>query len=409
MTGGEISGNTVSYTGGGLFMTDSTAYFSGSATIDGNLRGTDDNNVFAETVYQAGNLTGRIGINNVKVYDTISAETVGSIMPANAKYTGTDSFFMDGDHSYVGHIRREAGHTNEIVLTKDCTVSFQMNGHGTAPQSQTVWFGLNATRPAEDPSAAGYYFEGWFTDSNFTAAWDFTSEKVYEDRTVYAKWSTLVAAPQAAENLVYDGSEKTGVPGGTGYTLSGTEAALDAGEYAAVASLASGYRWADGSTGSITYNWSIGKADLSNASIADIEDVKYTGAAITPTPAVTFSDTLLTVGTDFSYSYSDNFECGKNAQVTVTGNANYKGTVSRNFRIYKETVITVDASQSVLAVELPECKNAVIRLKLTDTTEELLPVAGQKLGLFKESTELGNATTDLQGSVSFTVPASSLS
>ena len=70
-----------------------------------------------------------------------------------------------------------------------------------------------------------------------------------------------IAVPTANTGLVYDGTEKTGVSAGTGYTLGGTYKATDVGttNYAATATLETGYKWNDGSTGVKTINWNIGK------------------------------------------------------------------------------------------------------------------------------------------------------
>ncbi|MBO5905823.1 MAG: tyrosine-protein phosphatase, partial [Kiritimatiellae bacterium] len=68
-----------------------------------------------------------------------------------------------------------------------------------------------------------------------------------------------ITAPVAVTGLVYNGSELTGVTAGTGYTLTGNTA-VDAGTHTAVATLAEGYKWADGSTDNKEISWSIAKA-----------------------------------------------------------------------------------------------------------------------------------------------------
>ena len=67
------------------------------------------------------------------------------------------------------------------------TVSFDVQGHGTAPESQTVNDGETATRPA-DPTAEGWTFGGWYTDAACTTEYNFTTP-VTEDLTLYAKWT----------------------------------------------------------------------------------------------------------------------------------------------------------------------------------------------------------------------------
>ncbi len=66
------------------------------------------------------------------------------------------------------------------------TVSFDMNGRGEQIESVKV-AGEKIARP-QNPVSGGYAFEGWFTDSACTDAFDF--ETVVEDNlTLYAKWS----------------------------------------------------------------------------------------------------------------------------------------------------------------------------------------------------------------------------
>lgn len=69
---------------------------------------------------------------------------------------------------------------------------------------------------------------------------------------------TAVDAPVAVADLVYTGSELTGVVAADGYTLTGNTA-TDAGTYEATATLAEGYKWSDDTTEPKTISWSIAK------------------------------------------------------------------------------------------------------------------------------------------------------
>ena len=73
------------------------------------------------------------------------------------------------------------------------TVSFNMSGHGTAPASQTVADGDKATKHT-DPTASGYTFKGWYTDSTFQTAFDFGTV-IHADTTLYAKWISNSVTP----------------------------------------------------------------------------------------------------------------------------------------------------------------------------------------------------------------------
>ena len=66
-------------------------------------------------------------------------------------------------------------------------VSFNTNGHGTAPARQTVELNGKATKPA-DPTAEGYVFRGWYTTAACTTEFDFNTP-IAADTTLYAKWN----------------------------------------------------------------------------------------------------------------------------------------------------------------------------------------------------------------------------
>lgn len=76
------------------------------------------------------------------------------------------------------------------------TVSFDANGHGTAPAAETIPGGAAPTRPA-DPTATGFRFDGWYTDASLTTLANFSAGAV-GDTTLFAKW-TAVLAPTGVE------------------------------------------------------------------------------------------------------------------------------------------------------------------------------------------------------------------
>lgn len=67
------------------------------------------------------------------------------------------------------------------------TLTFNANGHGTAPAAETVTKGTAATEPTE-PTAEGYTFGGWYEEAACTNAFSF-STVLNADKTVYAKWT----------------------------------------------------------------------------------------------------------------------------------------------------------------------------------------------------------------------------
>jgi len=67
-------------------------------------------------------------------------------------------------------------------------VTFDANGHGTAPAAQTVQSGQTATKPA-NPAAAGWRFGGWYKEATCINLFDFTTP-ITGNITLYAKWTS---------------------------------------------------------------------------------------------------------------------------------------------------------------------------------------------------------------------------
>ena len=67
------------------------------------------------------------------------------------------------------------------------TVSFDTDG-GTAIADQSVRDGNLATKPA-DPTKDGYTFGGWYKEDTFTTAFDFDTDTITADTTIYAKFT----------------------------------------------------------------------------------------------------------------------------------------------------------------------------------------------------------------------------
>lgn len=107
----------------------------------------------------------------------------------------TDSFkaSIEGTYSFTLSISENG---NKLTISKKeepvvnyYTVTFNANGHGLAPSPITnVKEGTTISSPS-DPSALGYIFEGWYKESSCIYAWNFASDTVNSDLTLYAKWS----------------------------------------------------------------------------------------------------------------------------------------------------------------------------------------------------------------------------
>ncbi len=80
-----------------------------------------------------------------------------------------------------------AQYTQVSIATPSYTVNFYNNGHGTAPESQTVIKGWYATEPTA-PTADHYDFGGWYLESSCKNKYNF-STAVTGNVNLYAKWT----------------------------------------------------------------------------------------------------------------------------------------------------------------------------------------------------------------------------
>ncbi len=67
------------------------------------------------------------------------------------------------------------------------SVTFDAQG-GTDTSTVTVASGNKVPQP-DEPTRNGHVFEGWFLDAEGTQSWDFNTDMVEADLTLYAKWT----------------------------------------------------------------------------------------------------------------------------------------------------------------------------------------------------------------------------
>ena len=93
---------------------------------------------------------------------------------------------------------------NNVVDSDSWSVRFDANGHGTMSDDQYVADGGTITKP-QNPKASGLAFGGWYKEAECTNAWNFDSETVSEDITLYAKWiDATVAVTNDNTTTYYD-------------------------------------------------------------------------------------------------------------------------------------------------------------------------------------------------------------
>ena len=110
---------------------------------------------------------------NERHYNELNLESVGINLPYN----------MQAEQSVLGAVLLVIV---LLLLLGRKTVRFETFG-GTAIGSRKAKRGEKLTRPPV-PEKAGCGFGGWYQDTACTRPWDFDTDKVKKDMTLYAKW-----------------------------------------------------------------------------------------------------------------------------------------------------------------------------------------------------------------------------
>lgn len=200
LSGGSITGNTASQWGGAaLIAPDSDLDISGSITIKDNTSGTS---AIADNLYLDGyvhegmhfpnvtissKLTGDLGISTWLKPNSQDVPDDSLLIASGKDYTITNEDVNKLSSDHTGYVL-ELTDSKTVVMKVGYTVTFHANGHGTAPTAQKVSHGGKISKP-DDLTADGWTFGGWYADEALTDEWDFATDTVTADITLYAKWN----------------------------------------------------------------------------------------------------------------------------------------------------------------------------------------------------------------------------
>ena len=224
----------------------------------------------------------------------------------------------------------EAADANSSVVIK---INDELVAYADLPEKLTTGDTYEVTYTA----AQGYYLateQGYETEHGESGTVG-TAAIVIEAPGVVA----IATVPEAASNLVYDGTEQTGVPAGTGYTLA-NETATNAGEYTATATLDQGYVWSDTTTEAKSINWSIApKTDAAVVVALTSEIAEYSAQLEFPTASATIGVDDVAGTPAWDPATISEPEAGATNTYTVTftvTTANYAGSIgTATFKVYK--------------------------------------------------------------------------
>ena len=130
-------------------------------------------------------------VENIEVQrDTVRYKATPEYRGATPTREATDAYEYEftGWSPLLAPISQAATYTAQFAAHAFHTVTFNVNGHGVAPESQRLAEGSLVTRPA-DPSEEGYTFGGWYKEQGCATAWNFESDVVTANTILYAKWT----------------------------------------------------------------------------------------------------------------------------------------------------------------------------------------------------------------------------
>ena len=142
--------------------------------------------------------------NNVPYGETPTYNGATPTKAPTAQYTYTFNAWTPAISRVTGNATYTATFTETINKYQ---VTFNMNGHGTAPATQTIAYGSKVPEPSA-PTAGGYEFAGWYKDEACTEAYDFSST-ITGDLPLYAKWLNIYTITWKANGLEYTTTEVT--------------------------------------------------------------------------------------------------------------------------------------------------------------------------------------------------------
>ena len=208
MSGGTISENEANKDGGGVGVTN------GQFTMSGGTISKNEANGNGDGVYVGGTFnvdtTGTadfVYLPQGKVI-TVIQQFTGSVsnIESAVKDVGTnivDLTVIGGAVEDIQYFTLDTQTMTNLFLRYDesekmleltdqtFTVSFETDGGSPKPIDQTVSYGGKVTEPAA-PTKTGYSFTGWY---NGGAQWNFATDVVTSDMTLYAKWTPNEPGP----------------------------------------------------------------------------------------------------------------------------------------------------------------------------------------------------------------------
>lgn len=147
---------------------------------------------------------------------TITASVPGP--PADTNTRDIGQMCSNGTCTATFTVKVEQESTPDPEPATRYTVTFDSN-EGSVVESKTVESGSTVNEPT-DPTRDGYTFAGWWTDETWTKQWDFTTDVVNANMTLYARWmKNEKPTPPTPSRPSYQGIRIVGKPSKNEYAV----------------------------------------------------------------------------------------------------------------------------------------------------------------------------------------------
>ena len=196
-----------------------------------------------------------------------------------------------------------------------------------------------------------------------------------------------LSAELSADTVTYTGSaQKPGatVKSGDKVLVSGTDFTVSYSNNTNTGTAKATIKGKGNYSGTITKEFTITPADISQLTASLSADIfRYNGAEQKPSVTVKSGDKTLVPDTDFTVSYSDNIDVGT-ATVTITGQGNYTGSMTRTFTITNARIPAVITAKSVTLNQSTK-KTSVFtaetdgKITLKSSNSKIVKVSGTKI------------------------------
>lgn len=361
-------------------------------------------------VTHAGNslITGYLPSDDMRSVTFMLRDTDKTDAANNASDTATLKFSSANYNEASGTL------TIKIIDKNTDADTLKIDVPATVTYGDTVTPSVGESKPADAGDVTFKFFDkdgNQVSDQPFPVGKYKVTASCESESTIYIAEATFTVEPREIEakdvafdkELTYTGNELTQtvtvtVNGktltvGTDYTVSGLTG-TEPGSYPVTVAGTGNY------TGEVTKSFEIAKADISSATISDIDSpVGYTGTAYEPEVTVTFNGTELALDTDYTVAYTNNVNAGE-ATVTITGTgAHFKGSVEKHF-----TITAADLSGCTFAPIADVTYNTKAH-----TPEVTVAISGRTLEADKDYTvsydsnvNAGTATVTVTGKGNFT-------